>query len=341
MTDDRASTPTFTHVLDNLPVAVLLFANGRLAHANPVAHDLLREVVPADSAPLEVFDSQILSDAVTETIETGTPIKLELSWHDRDLIVRTSVTDDNSVAVVLGDVTDIRRVEKLRRDFVTNASHELKTPVAGIQALSDSLAVAIRTHPERAVSMVERLQVESQRLSQLVRDLLDLARIEHDDETSPSRRQRVDVAAMVHTQLDRLRPLADSQGIALMSRLPDHATVVGNPTDIRQIVANLLENAVQYNRPGGSVTVEITRATDWLTLRVIDTGVGIPRRDVDRVFERFYRVDKARSRSAGGTGLGLSIVRHAVESHGGTIAIDSEVGQGTTVIVTLPVASDT
>ncbi|MEX2324257.1 MAG: HAMP domain-containing sensor histidine kinase, partial [Nitriliruptoraceae bacterium] len=174
----------------------------------------------------------------------------------------------------------------------------------------------------------------------LVRDLLDLARIEHDDEMTTTRRQRIDIGEMVRTQLERLRGPADDMGVTLSANVPDVATVVGNPTDVRQIVVNLLENAVQYNRPGGTVTVEVARAPESLTLWVRDTGVGIPRDATDRVFERFYRVDKARSRLAGGTGLGLSIVRHAVESHGGTIRIESEVDRGTTVTVTLPVASD-
>jgi signal transduction histidine kinase len=231
--------------------------------------------------------------------------------HDaRHLVVRTSTTAEGWVALVLTDLTDVRRVEALRRDFVTNASHELKTPVAGIQALSESLAFALDRSPDRARAMIRRLQIESERLSQLVRDLLDLSRLEEGD--APARRQRVDLGQLVYVQLDRLSRYAADRDVKLHVDCPTPVRVVGNPADLRLIVANLLENAVQYNRAGGEARARLRREDATVVLEVADTGVGIPEADLDRVFERFYRVDKARSRLAGGTGLGLSIALHRV-----------------------------
>ncbi len=247
---------------------------------------------------------------------------------------------DPGGATGAGDAVDHtderRRVESLRRDFVANASHELKTPVAGILALSESLEIAFDRDPERARAMVGRLRVEAERLSQLVRELLDLTRLEDMADRIGEKRQASDLTEIVALQAERLRAEADTLKVALNVAADDAVEVSGNPADLRLIVANLLENAVRYNRPGGEVRVSVQRDGADAIVEVADTGVGIPADDLDRIFERFYRVDKARSRLAGGTGLGLSIVRHAVESHGGSISVDSEVGRGTTFRVTLP-----
>jgi signal transduction histidine kinase len=185
--------------------------------------------------------------------------------------------------------------------------------------------------------MVGRIELEAARLARLVRDLLDLARLEELD--SAQQRRRVNVADIVRRQLQRMEPLATARGITVDADLPDSSVVIAVPEDIRSIVANLLENAVRYNRDGGKVTVCLTREDSRVTFEVTDTGEGIPEPDRDRIFERFYRVDKARSRAAGGTGLGLSLVRHATERHGGTITLHSEVGVGSTFRVELPVAA--
>lgn len=325
-------------VLDGLPTAVLLFHDTRLRHANPAARTLLGVCPDARGAPLEVLGSAALAGAVAETAETGRPLELEVERGDRHLAASTSVTAEGEVTLVLTDVTDTRRIEALRRDFVTNASHELKTPVTGIQALAESLQLALERSPERARSMVARLLTESERLSRLVRDLLDLARVEEAD--APVARERVDLAQLVAAQLVRLEPMAASRGVSLHADCPVPAAAVGNRADFRLVVSNLLDNAVRYNRPGGEVRASVRRQGDRVVLAVRDTGVGIPEADLDRVFERFYRVDKARSRMDGGTGLGLAIVRHGVARHGGRVTVSSTLGQGSTFQVTLPVAGD-
>jgi two-component system sensor histidine kinase SenX3 len=221
---------------------------------------------------------------------------------------------------------------------VTNASHELKTPVAGIQALSDSLGLAIDRDPDRARSMIRRLQLEAQRLANLVRELLDLARLEED--TVSHSRHRVDVAQLVRVQAHRVGRLAQEHGVTVRADCPEPASVISLPEDIRLIISNLLENAVQYNRPGGEVVATVRRGSSEVEIEVADTGLGVPDADRDRIFERFYRVDKARSRQAGGTGLGLSIVRNAVQRHGGEVSVRSVLGEGSTFRVVLPVEGE-
>lgn len=326
-------------ILASLPTGVLLFRDGLLTYANPAAHRLLGDRV-VDGTPVGGLGSAGLAEAVTETAEGGGSLRLDIPHGDRQFAVRTNVASDGAVVAVLTDVTDTRRVETLRRDFVTNASHELKTPVAGIQALSESLQLALERSPERAHAMVERLQVEAQRLGQLVRELLDLARLEDGEATPRERLQRVDLSEVAVAQGDRVAGRAAALGVTVHVDAPEPAVLVGSPADLRLIVGNLLENAVDYNVPGGRVEVRVRRDGATVMLEVSDTGIGISPDQVDRVFERFYRVDKARSRLAGGTGLGLSITRHAVESHHGRIAVESELDRGTTFRVELPVAGD-
>ena len=322
-------------ILEDLPLAVLLFTPEGLAYANPAGRRLFAADRAVGRSPLQVLDVPGLADAVTESRETGQPVTVEVERADRILRARASVTASGEVALIVMDLTESRRVEVVRRDFVTNASHELKTPVAGIQALADSLGLAMRRDPERASTMLQRLQAEAARLAQLVRELLDLARLE---EVTRELRQAVDVAAIVCAELDRLQPLAQDQGVALRAGDVEPASVVAVPEDVRLIAANLLENAVQYNRVGGTVRASVRRRDGSVELTVSDDGIGIAAADRDRVFERFYRVDKARSRAVGGTGLGLSLVRHAVERHGGTVTVDSVLGEGSTFRVVLPVA---
>ncbi len=325
-------------ILSSLPIGVMLFDGLRMTYANPAARGLLDQIV--DNAQVDEIGNDALAAAVTETSESGAPLRLDISHGDRRLALRTTLAGEGSVVAALTDVTEARRVDDLRRDFVTNASHELKTPVAGIQALSESLELAIHRSPERAHAMVQRLQIEAQRLNQLVRELLDLARLEDSSEVPAERRQRVDLAEIAHAQAERLADRAAELGVSISVVAPEPAVIIGSPSDVRLIVANLLDNAVEYNRPGGSVNVTVSRSEGTVTVVVSDTGIGIPSDQLDRVLERFYRVDKARSRLAGGTGLGLSITRHAVELHHGRLTIESELGVGSQFRVELPVAPD-
>jgi signal transduction histidine kinase len=325
-------------MLDNLPTAVLLFSAGRLAYANPAARVLFSlSGEGEDWSPLRVLGVDALAQAVNETGETGRTVEVEVRRNDRDLLARASATGEDEVALAVTDLTETRRVESIRRDFVTNASHELKTPVAGILALSDSLGYALDRDPARARTMVTRLQREAARLAQLVRELLDLARMEETFAQQEHGRRRIDLSELVRDQTERLQGLASERRVTLTCDCPLPAALVGVPEDLRVLVANLLENGIQHNRPGGRVHATTWRCGAEVVLEVTDTGLGIPESEQGRIFERFYRIDKGRSRAAGGTGLGLALVRHATERHGGRVTVRSTLGEGSTFRVVLPV----
>lgn len=327
-------------VLAELPSAVMLFADGDVVYANRAALEMfdVDEVDPTPVAAEPFFGivAKPLLDAIDEALEVGRPIDVEIETDKGILAARASMLGSGEAVLVIRDVTRARRLAAVRRDFVINASHELKTPVAGIQALAESLSLALRHDPGRAERMVGRIEQEAARLARLVRDLLDLARLEEagDDEE----RRHVDAVEIINAQIERVSGAALRQQITITTDLPGTSLVVAAPEDLRTIVGNLLENAVRYNRRGGSVAVTLSRTDGRVVLEIADTGEGIPPQDLERIFERFYRVDKARSRAAGGTGLGLSLVRHATQRLGGTLAVDSELGVGSTFRVELPVA---
>jgi signal transduction histidine kinase len=321
-------------LLEALPTAVLLFGPQGLEYANPTAAELFDLEEPEGLSPLRALGVAGLAQAVAEAAETDGPVTVSVTADGRELVGRATTTGPGQVALIVTDLTSLQRVEAMRRDFVANASHELKTPVTGMRALADSLHLALDRDPERARTMVERIQTEAARLAQLVRDLLDLARLE---EGADGRvRQRVDLAEVAVQQVERLQGLADDAGVELRLDV-EPAVVVGIAEDMRLIVGNLVENAIQYGHRGGHVDVVVRRRGSTTAVEVADDGIGIPDADQQRIFERFYRVDKARSRAAGGTGLGLSLIRHAVERHGGRVGVSSVLGEGSRFTVELPV----
>ncbi len=333
----RASeeAPWRWQLVDALVQPALLFSSaGRLLAANDPARDLLGIALDAgDITVVQAVGSASLADAVREVRANGRSVSLDLEHRDHDL--RTEVTlVGEEVLLVVTDRTPERRVEELRRNFVVNASHELKTPVASVQTLTEALEVTMRADPARAAELLSRLRGEAQRLARLVHDLLDLRRLE---ERGSVERVPVDLAELARRVVADLVPRADEREVELAVEAPDRAMLVGVPGDLETVVKNLVANAIEYNRPGGSVEVSLATADGARVLRVTDTGIGIPQHELGRIFERFYRVDPARSRETGGTGLGLAIVRHGVERHGGTVAVDSLLGEGTTFTVTLPI----
>lgn len=236
-------------------------------------------------------------------------------------------------------VAPVRRLEQMRTDFVANASHELKTPVAGIRLLSESLVQANESGDNDAVNeLLNRLGHESARLQSLACDLMDLSRLEADLRPQ-SLETTCDMASILYTSYAAHLPQAEARGIELKMSdlLPEGRScrVALSATDTTLIVNNLIDNAIAYTDEG-SVTLQISVDENQAVLVVADTGIGIPPVDQERVFERFYRVDTARSRASGGTGLGLALVRHATERGGGTIELSSVVGAGSTFVVTLP-----
>ncbi len=322
-------------LVDALPDPGLLFdEEGYLVRANPAARSRFEIPDAGPRTAAQTLGGAQLSEAVTEAREAGRTITMDTEHGDRAYSVLATPVGDE-VLLLITDRTEREHVDAVRRDFVANASHELKTPVAGIQALAEALEVTVGRDAERARSLVDRLAAESQHLGNLVRDLLDLRRLE--EVRSEVGRTPVDLAAVVRDEAQRVSRRAGEREVTVDVGVPDRATLVGTEDDLRLIVANLLDNAVVYNRPGGRVEVDLERADGAWRLRVVDNGIGIARGNLDRIFERFYRVDVDRSRETGGTGLGLALVRHATQRHGGTVSVDSILGQGTTVTVVLPV----
>jgi signal transduction histidine kinase len=319
--------------LSSMEEGVLLFGpDGTTRLANPAveAHLGGRPMSAQALLPLglrRLTERAAASHAVLATeVEMGAPA--------RNLRGFAAPTDDGSVVLVIRDVTETRRSEQVRRDFVANASHELKTPAASIQAAAETIRTAAVEDTSVIPRFASQLEHEAARLSRIVSDLLDLSRLELGsvmDET-------VALDAIVRDEGERFEEPAAEAGVGLSIEAEAVPRVRGSARDLALLVRNLVDNAIRYTGPGGRVHVELASDDGDVVLAVADTGLGIPHRDLPRVFERFYRVDRARSRETGGTGLGLSIVKHVAENHGGRIDVTSELGRGTRFEVRLPSA---
>ena len=235
------------------------------------------------------------------------------------------------VVVVLHDVTELRRLERVRRDFVANVSHELKTPLTSIKGYVETLQSGAKTEPELLDRFLQRIDVNASRLVELVQDILSLARVENQD--GRLGKTAVDLTTLARTSVIHHEHAVMTKNISLQVDVSDQVVVQGDTEAMRQVIDNLLTNAIKYTPDGGSVRLTIGRDGSQAVLRVQDTGVGIPTEHHARIFERFYRVDKHRSREDGGTGLGLSIVKHLVHSMNGKVSVSSTPGHGSTFIV--------
>ena len=251
----------------------------------------------------------------------------------------TPVMSDGKVAgaaLVIFDVTEKEKAEQIRREFTANVSHELKTPLQSISGCAELLSNGM-VKPEDVPEFSHRIYSESQRLISLVEDIIGLSRL--DEGAEDMQRTNVDLHKLAETAIDSLSNAAKEAGVAL-ELCGDGAEVYGIPQLLGTIVYNLCDNAIKYNRRGGSVTVTTENCAGGVTLTVSDTGIGIPKDQQDRIFERFYRVDKSHSKDVGGTGLGLSIVKHAALLHNATVTVDSTPGAGTTFTVFFPSAAE-
>jgi len=326
------ASSTLEVVLGAMPQGTILFGeDDSVVYANPSAESLLG-AIPETLSGLVPFSFQ---DALVEARETGNSTSL-LAEHGKPVRqlrgIATPFAYDNRILLVVVDVTERERAASVRRDFVANASHELKTPVSAIIASSEALQLAVERSDDSAVRFASQIEGSARQLDRLVTDLLDLSRLERDEpEMDP-----LSLDHLVQEELERVRTVADEQGIDLNLQVAP-AQVAGSRRDVAIAVRNLLDNAIRYTPSGGSIGAELEVVGEDAVLRISDTGEGIPTRDLDRVFERFYRVDSARARATGGTGLGLAIVKHVVESHGGSVSVASELGAGSTFTVRLPV----
>ena len=234
--------------------------------------------------------------------------------------------------LVVEDVSERQRLDTVRRDFVANISHELKTPVGALGVLAETLAG--ETDPVVVERLASRLQDEAFRVADTIDDLLQLSQIEVSGLAEP---EEVSTAVIVDDAVARTRHAADGREVRIRTEIGDRELmVIGDRRQLVSAVANLCDNAVKYSEVGGDVVVSVTASDRWVDIAVADNGIGIPARDVERIFERFYRVDRARSRETGGTGLGLAIVRHVVNNHEGEIDVVSWEGEGSTFTLRLP-----
>jgi len=344
----RSETARLTTLLEGMSEGVLAIDAGeRVSFLNRTAREILglgdRSAVEGRHVFELVRDPRILTIA-QRAAEDRTPTEAEIVQEGpprRILLVHARpVGEENSDTIlVISDRSRMRRLERMRSDFVSNVSHELRTPLASIAAAVETLEDEdARTDPDTGARFVSMIKRNVRRLEALLNDILALSRLESRPETL--RRVPVDLAALVRVSGDELQERARAASLKLNVRGERRVTVLGDAQLLRRITDNLLVNAITYTPEGGRIDVRIGRDGSDAVLTVEDTGIGIPPGDLDRIFERFYRVDKARSRSAGGTGLGLAIVKHAVGLHDGSVHVESEVRQGTRFTVRLPLTGD-
>ena len=334
--DHSVDTPGYQiteRALDTVPMGVVIAdKKGEIVFRNNTADALIDswENGVIGHKVRECLHTAIKENQSSEQVRTPGPPQRTIEITTRQLNELDEVI--GSIAV-LSDVTEQNRIETVRSDFVANVSHELKTPIGAVSLLAETLAQ--ESDPEVIARLSKRLEAESQRLGRIVNDILDLSRIEGqllDDRTA------IDLEEIVAEVVDRLSTVADNRRVRIQTQTAS-TFISGDRLQFISLAHNLIENAVKYSEDNGEVKVTLEYINDekpLVKLQVQDTGIGIPEREQERVFERFYRVDRARSRQSGGTGLGLSIVRNVAMQHGGTVEVHSVEHEGTTVTVHIP-----
>ena len=254
-----------------------------------------------------------------------------------DLLVRVcEIGDAGLIAVLIFDDSEMRRLDSIRRDFVANISHELKTPIGALSILSEAVLDA-SNDPTAIAKFASRMQAESKRLSDLVQEIINLSRLQDDDPLKNG--QLIKLSEVISEALDQSRLNAEKRKITLFFEALDEAEILGDHRQITMAVNNLIENAINYSPDSTRVTITLKVVDKLAEVTVSDQGIGIPEKDLERIFERFYRVDPARSRLTGGTGLGLSIAKHIANNHGGDISLWSVEGAGSTFTIRFPIAT--
>jgi len=286
-----------------------------------------------------------LEDLVAATLRDQAPVDGEVVAHgqpERLLHVHGSQLVDpggqrSGAVVVLNDITQLRRLETMRRQFASNVSHELKTPITSIQGFVETLLDgALDESPEQVRHFLEIIFAQSKRLNAITEDILLLSRVEQGGAELDRRTERLAVATVVGNAFEQCAKSAAAKQIGLEAKVADGLVVDGHPRLLEQAVVNLVGNAINYSPAKSTVVVQAEPVDGQVVVRVVDQGIGIAKEHLPRIFERFYRVDKARSRELGGTGLGLAIVKHIVQFHHGSIAVESIPGQGSTFTLRLP-----
>ncbi|MFC5405438.1 two-component system histidine kinase PnpS [Cohnella soli] len=338
-------------VLDNMISGVVMIAHdGRITLFSKQAEFLLggtaRERVGRSYS--EIKQHYELTGLIRESLASPMPLHDELTvYYPEERLLEINIVpmkmsgeDEPGLLLVMQDVSAIRKLERMRSEFVANVSHELKTPVAAVKGFAETLLAGAVNDPETARSFLTIIQDESDRLNRLIGDILELSKIE--SRRAPLQFSPIELPAFLARMTELLGTEAARKNIELDVQVEEGLFLEADEDRLGQIVMNLMQNGINYTPDGGKVKVRAFVVTpedgaeEFVRLTVSDTGIGIPKKDIPRIFERFYRVDKARSRSSGGTGLGLSIVKHLTELHHGTIRVESTVGIGSQFILELP-----
>ncbi len=319
-------------------------------HLNPAARQII-QVGPEECIGKRIWEvtrTREICEALTEALRSNSEVLKEISIvdrpRDRAIKIHASPLKDSEgrlagAVVLLHDITALRRLETVRRDFVANVSHELKTPLTAVRGLVETMLDDPDIDSETSKRFLEKIHRQAMRLSALVTDLLTLSRV--DRETTDLERTVIDLRQPVRESLRTLASSAEAKAITVQASMPeDSVKILGDSEALRQAVDNVLDNAIKYTPEGGRIALELKRNGDQASLSIEDSGPGIDPQHKDRIFERFYRVDKARSRELGGTGLGLSIVKHIAQAHDGEVYLESEPGQGSIFTISLPIIAN-
>jgi len=315
----------------------------RLMFANPGFAEILGLDVPPTpgSALVEVVRQTELIEAVRQVLGGEPRVQSEIvtgtlrQHYFAITVAAVRAGDTTGAVVVLHDITELRRLERVRRDFVANVSHEFRTPLTAIQGFAETLLAGALDDPQNRTRFLEIILEHSRRLARLTEDLLVLSKM--DAERLELEIQQLHVSQLVESCLETAQRRATEKNLRISLNMPQHLPdIAGDRRRLAEVLQNLLDNAIQYTLSGGQIILSAETAEGEVILTVSDTGIGIPKADQPRIFERFYRVDVARSREAGGTGLGLAIAKHLVEVHGGRLWVDSEVGQGSQFHFSVP-----
>jgi two-component system phosphate regulon sensor histidine kinase PhoR len=342
----QESTERLETVLGSMVEGVVAVDDSqRILFANRAARNLLDMQVsnPVGRPIWEVIRHARIDELIRTVLAGDEATSLEIDLPRKHAVVavlasRLPGNPTSGVVLVFHNVTELRRLENIRREFVSNVSHELKTPLTAIQAYAETLLDGALDEPEHRTKFVERIGEQAGRLHALIQDLLRLAQIESGDNVFDVR--AVEVSPVVRECIDEHLAVAESKSQRLVTQSPaDDVNVMADEEGLHTILGNLIDNAVKYTQDGGTISVRWRIDDGMARIDVQDNGPGIPPEHQSRIFERFYRVDRARSRDVGGTGLGLSIVKHLVQEFDGSIGISSEPGSGTTFTVRLPLSA--
>ncbi|MBC7217332.1 MAG: PAS domain-containing protein [Candidatus Caldatribacterium sp.] len=315
---------------------IALNLEGRVVSANPAALELFG--TPLEGKAIDTLLPENAAGLFTRTLREGVPAEGECVFRGKNLIIRVAPLKEGErvygAVGVIQDITDLRRAEELRRQFIADVSHELRTPLTAIQGFLEAALDGVIPWEEFRTKYLPLIHEETMRLSRLIRDLLDLSLMESGK--VKLNMEPLDIAALAEEVILKLTPLFQEKRITIENRLSSPLLVLGDRDRLAQVLTNLLHNAILFSREGSTITIEGEEGKETTTVFILDEGPGIPEEDIPFIFERFYRVDKSRSRKGGGMGLGLAIVREIVERHGGKVGVANRPQGGSRFFFTLP-----